>query len=78
MSATLPGTYFITYKLKKGYMWSDKTFEEKTIAWNITSQFKKMQGKIYDAASDSFINFAPQISSDGTSFSKQDVWIYSA
>lgn len=73
-SATLPGTYTITYVLKEGYMWSDKTLERKSIQWSITSQFKKLQSKIYNS---SFNNYTPQFF-DGTDFTKYDVWIYGA
>lgn len=73
-SATLPGTYTITYVLKEGYMWSDRTLERKNIQWSITSQFKKLQSKICDS---SFNNYTPQFF-DGTKFTKYDVWVYGA
>lgn len=73
-SAILPGTYTIVYRLKEGYMWSDKTLEAKTIQWSITSPFKKLQSKIYNS---SFSNYTPQFF-NGTDFTKYDVWIYGA
>ena len=49
-SATLPGTYTITYTLKTtgSYIWSDGTLEPKDITWQITSNtWKEAQAWIY-------------------------------
>ena len=48
-SATLPGTYTITYTLNEtDYLWSDMTFGPKDITWQITSTWKEAQAWVYD------------------------------
>lgn len=47
-SATMPGTYNVTYSLKDGYVWSDGTFTSKTYAWTITSNWRRVQAFVYD------------------------------
>ena len=59
-SAVMPGTYFVSFVPKEGYIWSDGTLDIKYLAWTITSTFKRITPYIYN----------------GTSFEKYTPWIY--
>lgn len=48
-SATMPGTYNVIYSLKDGYIWSDGSLTSKTYAWEIASNWKKVQPWIFDS-----------------------------
>ncbi len=45
------GTYYVTFRLKDGYIWSDKTSEDKTLPWEINKK-KLKYPYIADSESD--------------------------